>query len=266
MRDFDAVITRDGTVYHLPWRVHLDIVRHFGIPENVSPWRQNYFEYDIRAPFTEGKGLQSRGVEDPPEAVIAASERLTERLRNWHRGRGLRSIPEDWGDVVEHVYEIKGPNTPKYLNGRGGVYFCGVVEEVRDEPIRRLLGTARIRLLAGSACVEQMWGRARVDEMRDRSQIGEMRESSQVGRMRDHSVIEMMCQSSCVEEMRDHAQVRIMYGASRVLAIFGAALCARGCDGVVFTADRRVKKRALLATNERWKKVKVLRKGESVFA
>lgn len=80
MRDFDAVIARDGTVYHLAWANHLQTVAHFGIPENKSEWRQNYFEYDIRAPFTEGLGLQSRGIEDPPEPACLASDRSSAAL------------------------------------------------------------------------------------------------------------------------------------------------------------------------------------------
>ncbi len=265
MRDFDAIITRDGTVHHLPWGAHLDIIAHYKIRENVSVVRQNYWEYDIRAPFTDGIGLQARGVEEPPERVVRAAERLTERLRNWHGGRDLRSIPKDWGDAVEHVYEIRGSRAPKYLNGRGGVYFTGVVKDLR-ESARRLIGTVRVGLMAGASSVDAMWGRARVDEMRDDSRVGEMRESAQVGRMRDRAAVEMICQSSLVEEMRGSSRVMIMHGSSRVLALYDSALCARGCDGVVSTPDRKVKNRAILSADDRWKKVKVVRAGESVFA
>lgn len=266
MRDFDAVITRDGTVHHLPWGSHLDIIAHYGIRENVSLVRQNYWEYDIRTPFTDGIGLQARGVEEPPGRVVRAAERLTERLQNWHMGRDLRSIPKNWGDAVEHVYELRGSRAPKYLNGRGGVYFTGVLKELRDGRVRRLIGTARVELMAGAGRVDAMWGSARVDEMRDDSSVGEMRESAQVGLMRDRAVVELICQSASVEEMRDSSRVMIMHGSSRVLALYGSALCARGCDGVVSTPDRRVRKRAVLSAHERWKKVKVVEAGESVFA
>ena len=267
MRDFDAVITRDGMVYHLAWANHLQTVAHFGIPENVSEWRQNYYEYDIHVPFTEGSGLQPRGIEEPPGAVVRSAQRLTEQLRNWHRGRGLRSIPEDWGDVVEHVYEVLGPKrTPKYLNGRGGVYFCGILEEVRDRRIHRLLGTARVVRLTGSSCVEQMWGQSRVDEMRDASSVGETRESAQIGRMFDRSQVGMTCMSSSVEEMRGDSRVLVMFGASRVLALFDSALCARACDSTVYTPDKKANKRAILSADKRWKAVKVIQEGKGVLA
>lgn len=266
MRDFDAVITQDGTVYHLAWGNHLQTVAHFGIPENKSEWRQNYFEYDIRAPFTEGLGLQTRGIDDPPERVVRSAERLTERLHNWHRGRDLRGIPEDWGDVVEHVYEVMGLRAPKYLNGRGGVYFCGVLEEVRDERVHRLLGTARVRWLTDCACVEQMWGRSQVDEMRDASSVGETRESAQIGRMLGRSQVGMTCNSSSVEEMRDDSRVLIMYGASRVLALFDSAMCVRAYDSTVYTPRKKINKRAILSVDKRWKAVKVIQEGKGVFA
>jgi hypothetical protein len=236
MRDFDAVITRDGAVYHLAWANHLQTIAHFKIPENVSEWRQNYYEYDIHAPFTEVVGLQPRGIEEPPEEVIRSAERLTGQLRNWHRGLDLRSIPEDWGDVVEHVYEVLGPKrTPKYLNGWGGVYFCGALEEVRDGHIRRLLGTARVARLAGASCVDQMWGQSRVDEMRDAARIGEMRESARVSRMLGRSQVGMMCNSSSVEEMRGESRVLVMFGASRALGLYDSARCARAYDSTVYT-------------------------------
>ena len=66
--------------------------------------------------------------------------------------------------------------------------------------------------------------------------------------------------------MRDSSRVLIMYGASRVAALFDSALCVRGCDGTVCTTNKRVKKRALLSTDERWRTVKVIQEGESVFS
>lgn len=266
MREFEANITRDGTVYHLPWGSHLDTAEYFKIPENRLRWRQNYYEYDLRVPFTDNLGLQARGIEDPPEAVLRSAERLTEKLRNWHRGQDLRSIPEDWGDVVEHVYEVRGSRTPKYLNGRGQVYFSGVLDEVGDEHIHRLLGSARIKRLAGSACVAQMWGQSRVDEMRDTARIESTWQSAQIGRMLDHAQIDMMCQSSVVEEMHDSSRILIMHGATRVLALHDQALCARGSDGAVFTANKKVRVRAILSAVERWKLVEVIQEGEGVFA
>jgi len=266
MRDFDAVITRDGTVYHLAWCNHQQTVAHFGIRENRSQWAQNYWESDIRAPFGEGLGLQARGIEEPPGPVVRNAEKLTERLHNWHRGRDLRGIPENWGDVVEHVFEIIGARAPKYLNGRGGVYFRGVLAEVRDQCVPRLLGTARIELLSGTARVDQMWGKSSIDEMRDTSSIGEMRESTRVERMFDRTVVGMMCNSSLVAEMHDTARIQIMYGASRVLALFDASLCGRGCDGTVFTTDPTLRQERTLSLDERWKAVEVVDAGTSVFA
>ena len=105
-----------------------------------------------------------------------------------------------------------------------------------------------------------------MDEMTDRSSIGMLYEAASVGRMLDDSVVEMMCQSSVVEEMRDAARVMIMHGASRVLALYDRALATRGCDGLVSTPFRKVKKRPLLKTHERWKKVVVVKDGQSVFA
>lgn len=265
MRDLDAVITQDGTVYHLAWANHLQTIAHFKIPENVSEWRQNYYEYDIHAPFTDNLGLQARGIQDPPEAVVRSAERLTEQLRNWHRGLDFRSIPEDWGDVVEHVYETRGAKTPKYLNGRGGVYFCGELEEVREGCIHRLLGSARIRRLAGHACVSQVWGNARIDEMADRAQVESTWQAARIGKMSGWSQIGMMCQSSSVGEMRDDARILILHGATRVEALFGRALCARGADGFVFTPDGTVG-RDVLATHEKWQDLRFVAEGEAVHA
>jgi len=266
VREFEANITRDGTVFHLPWGSHLDTAEYFKIPENRLKWRQNYYEYDLRAPFTDNLGLQARGIEDPPGPVLRSAERLTEKLRNWHRGRDLRSIPEDWGDVVEHVYEVRGPRTPKYLNGRGQVYFSGVLGEVRDEYIERLLGSAGIKRLAGSACVAQMWGQSRVDEMRDTARVESTWQSARVGRMLDHAQIDMMCQSSLVEQMHGSSRILIMHGATRVLALHDEALCARGSDGAVLTPNREVKAREILSAVEQWKSVEVINEGEGVFA
>jgi len=267
MQAFEAVITRDGSVHHVPWGSHLDVIERCGIPENNSMLRQNYWEYDLQAPFVGGyNGLQARGVETPPEGVVRAAERLAERLRQWHSGRALKTIPEEWGDMVEHVYQVMGSRTPKYLNGRGGVYFRDCVEEVREGRVARLLGTARVGRLSGTASVGGMWGRARVDEMTDTSRIDMLYEAASVGRMLGNSEVQMMCQSSVVEEMRDSARVLIMHGASRVLALHDTALAARGCDGVVSTPFRKVRKRPLLNAHERWKKVVVVKDGASVFA
>ena len=266
MREFEANITRDGTVCHLAWGSHTDTADHFKIPENRLKWRQSYYEYDLRAPFTDNLGLQARGIEDPPEAVFRSAERLTERLRNWHRGRDLRSIPDDWGDVVEHVYEVRGSRTPKYLNGRGGVYFSGVLDEVVEGRIHRLLGSAGIKRLAGTACVAQMWGQSRVDEMRDTARVESTWQSARIGKMFDHAQIDMTCQSSLVEEMHDSSRILIMHGATRVLALHDQALCARGADGMVLTADREVRAREILSAVERWKSVEVIGEGEGVFA
>ena len=266
MREFEANITRDGTVCHLPWGSHTDTAEYFKIPENRLRWRQNYYEYDLRAPFTDNLGLQARGIEDPPEAVLRSAERLTEELGNWHRGRDLRNIPDGWGDVVEHVYEVRGSRTPKYLNGRGGVYFSGVLDEVVEGRIHRLLGSAGIKRLAGTACVAQMWGQSRVDEMRDTARVESTWQSAQIGRMLDHAQIDMMCQSSLVEEMRGSSRILIMHGATRVLALYDQALCARGSDGAVFTANREIKARAILSAVEHWKSVEVIREGEGVLA
>jgi len=267
MHAFDAVITRDGTVYHVPWGVHLDIISHYGIPENTSMVRQNYWEYDLRVPFAGGYGgLQLRDVEEPPEAVMAAAERLTGKLGNWHRGNALETIPDAWGDMVEHVYGMMGDETPEFLNGRGAVYFRGVVDEVGEGTVKRLVGGATVRRLSGAAVIEAMWARSRVDEMQDESRIGIAYEGASVGRMTGRSVIDTICQSTVVEEMRDSSRVMLMHGASRVLALHGRALAARGCDGVVCTPDKKVRKRALVKEHERWKKVKVVEEGASVFA
>ena len=67
MRDFDAAITRDGTVYRLPWATHLEIIEHFGIPENSSQWRQNYFE--CRGFIGSAEAVRARAVRDGVEAL-----------------------------------------------------------------------------------------------------------------------------------------------------------------------------------------------------
>ena len=44
-------------------------------------------------------------IEDISEEDIEtwSAAKLTEDLCRWHVGRDMRTIPEDWGDVVEHV-------------------------------------------------------------------------------------------------------------------------------------------------------------------
>ncbi len=267
MQAFDAVIIRDGTLYHVPWGAHLDIIAHHKIPENTSMVRQNYWEYDLRVPFAVGyNGLQPRDIEDPPEAVVAAAERMTEKLCNWHRGRALESIPESWGDMVEHVYGMMGDETPEFLNGRGGVYFRGVVEEIGDGNVKRLVGTAKVGRLSGSASIDAMWARSRVDEMSGKSRIGLIYEGASVGLMKDDSVIDTICQSTVVEEMRDASRVMLMHGASRVLALHDRALAARSCDGVVCTPDPDAQKSELLKEHDSWKSIKVIEAGTSVLA
>jgi len=266
MRDFNAIIMRDGRVLHIPWGTHTDIVEHYDIPENSSPLRQNYWEYDIMAPFVDGGGLQARGIEEPPEAVVRAAARLTENLCKWHRGRGLRSIPADWGDVVEHVYQVRGRRAPRYLNGRGGVYFSGRVERLTDAHIARLTGTATIGILEGSSVVETMSGRACIEEAAGETLIKDARERARIGKMTGRARVEVLCQSAVVEEMRDSSQVVLMFGASRVLRLYDRAVCARGCDGVVFCAAEPPDKNALLASRERYRSVRVIENGEEVYA
>ncbi|HEO71600.1 MAG TPA: hypothetical protein ENN80_10080 [Candidatus Hydrogenedentes bacterium] len=267
MQAFDAVITRDGTVHHVAWEAHTGIVARCGIPENTSIVRQNYWEYDLRVPFTGGyNGLQLRDVEEPPEAVVAAAEHLTERLCDWHRGRGLDAIPEDWGDVVEHVYGMMGEETPKFLNGRGGVRFAGRLAELDSGTLCRLIGAARVGRLCGSARVEAVWASARVDEMADAARIGVVYEAGIVGVMRDAAAVEMLCQSAVVSEMHDRSRVMIMHGASRVLALHGSSAAARGCDGVVSTPDAEADARALLAEDARWREVSIIPAGTGVLA
>ena len=267
MEAFDALITRDGSVYHVAWQTHTGIIAHFGIPENTSMVRQNYWEYDLRVPFSGTyNGLQARGIKEPPEVVVNAAERLTGMLRNWHHGRDLESIPPEWGDLVEHVYGVLGEETPRFLNGRGGVFFRDTVEEMVDGTVRRLIGSARVRRLAGAARIDGMWGRARVEEMVGESRIGCIWEAGSVGRMRQRSVIEILCQSAVVEEMWDRARVMIMHGASRVLALHDSSLAARACDGVVCTPDPNANPCQLLSADERWKQVKAIEPGDAVLA
>ena len=267
MEAFDSIITRDGSVHHVAWQTHTGVIAHFGIPENTSPVRQNYWEYDLRVPFSGTyNGLQARGIEDPPEAVVGAAERLTQKLGNWHRGRELESIPGEWGDVVEHVHGVLGEATPEFLNGRGGVFFSGVVEEVSHGAVRRLIGSATITRLAGETRIDGMWGSARVEEMTGKSRIGGIWEAGSVGRMREDSVIEILCQSAVVEEMRDRARVMIMHGASRVLALYDASQAARACDGVVCTPDPNPDASSILRADERWKRVELIPPGQGILA
>jgi hypothetical protein len=78
--------------------------------------------------------------------------------------------------------------------------------------------------------------------------------------------VETLCQSAVVEKMRDSTRVVMMFGASRVLALYDRASCGRGCDGTVFTADRRVNRRRPVSSCKRYKRVKVVPAGESVLA
>ena len=266
MREFEADIGRDGTVYHLAWEGHGPTARHYNLPENTSAHRQNFFEYDLRAPFIDNLGLQERGIEDPPEVVVQAAERLTHKLRNWHQGRDLRSIPKDWGDVVEHVYENRGTRTPKYLNGRGGVYFTGELDEVTEGRINRLLGSAVIHRLAGNASIAQMWGRAHIEEMTDDACVESTWQAARIGTMSGRSQVNMMCQSSSVGEMRDESRVLIMHGATRIEAVYGRTFCVRGADGSVNTPDRTIEAERILSEHERWQSVQLITEGESVYA
>lgn len=266
MQDFNAIITRGGKVLHLPWGSHSEIVAHFKVPENTSLVRQNYWEYDILTPFVDGGGLQARGVEEPPDAVMRAGANLTDDLCAWHSGRNLRSIPAEWSDVVEHVYQVRGRRTPRYLNGAGGVYFSGSVERLCDVHIMRLMGSARIGRLEGHSVVESMSGRSRIDELGGETSVRDMRERASIGKMTGRSCVETLCQSTVVEEMYDSARVVFMFGAARVLGLHGRAVCGRACDGTVFTADEHVAKQGLLSSTDKYKCVKVVADGESVFA
>ena len=266
MQDFNAIIMRDGRVLHIAWGTHTDIVEHFNVPENTSRVRQNYWEYDILPPFVDGGGLQARGVEEPPEVVARAAERLTENLCNWHRGHALRSIPAEWGDVVEHIYQVRGRRAPKYLNGRGGVYFSGRIERLADARITRLIGTATIGILDGRSVIETMSGRACVEEAAGGTLIQDARERARIGRMTGRARVEVLCQSAMVEEMHDSTQVVLMYGASRVMAIHGCAICGRACDGVVFCAAEPTDEAGLLASQERYRSVRVIQQGEQAYA
>ena len=266
MREFEADIGRDGTVYHLAWQGHGETARHYSLPENRSAHRQNYFEFDLRAPFTDNLGLQERGIEDPPEVVVSSARRLTDRLQNWHRGRDLRSIPSDWGDVVEHIYETRGEKTPKYLNGRGGVYFTGDLGEVTDGRIERLIGSATVARLAGDARVAQMWGRSRVEVADENACIESTWQAARIERMTGDSCIQMMCQGSSIGRLGGNARVLIMHGATRVEGVYGSAFCARGADGSVNTPDASLAESLELSANDRWKRVDVIAEGESVYA
>ena len=266
MQDFNGIITRDGRALHTPWGTHLEIVAHYQVPENTSLVRQNYWEYDILAPFVDGGGLQARGIEEPPDVVVSAAANLTDDLCKWHSGRNLKSIPAKWGDVVEHVYQVQGRRTPKYLNGRGGVYFSASVDRLRDVRITRLIGSARIGCLDGSSVVESMSGRSRIDELAGDAVIKDMRERASIGKMTGRSRVETLCQSGVVEKMQDLTHVLLMFGAARVLGLYGRAVCGRACDGTVFTADERVDMQALLSSVDRYKCVKVVAEGESIFA
>lgn len=266
MQDFDAIITRDGRVLHIAWATHTDIVERCEVPENTSPLRQNYWEYDILPPFVDGGGLQARGIEEPPEVVVHAAAKLTEDLCNWHRGRSLRSIPADWGDVVEHVYQVRGRRAPRYLSGRGAVYFSGHVKRLSDAHVMRLLGGATIGRLDGRSVVETISGRARIEEVAGDAVIKDMRERASIARMSGRARVEVLCQSGVVEEMHDSAQVVLMHGASRVMGLYGRALCGRASDGVVFSASQPADEKALLASSDRYREVKIIAEGESIYA
>jgi hypothetical protein len=266
MREFEADIGRDGTIYHLSWHGHAVTARHYDLPENTSPNRQNYFEFDLRAPFIDNLGLQERGIESPPEAVFRAAERLSQRLRNWQKGRDLRSIPQDWGDVVEHVYEVRGDRTPKYLNGRGGVYFTGELGDVSEGRIERLIGSARIERLAGTASIGQMWGRSCIEEMDGNARVESTWQAARIEHMKGTSIVDMTCQSSSIGRLDENARVLIMNGATRVDGLFGSAFCACGADGSVNTPDASHVNTLDLSANHRWKAVVVVPEGEPIYA
>lgn len=266
MQDFNAIITRAGDILHLPWGSHTQIVEHYRVPENTSPYRQNYWEYDILPPFVDGGGLQARGIEEPPEEVLAAAARLTEDLCNWHSGRRLRSIPADWSDVVEHIYQIRGRRTPAYLNGRAGVYFSCSIDHLSDARIVRLIGSARIRRLDGASFVAGMSGQSHIDELAGDAIIQDVRERASIGKMTGRCRVEILCQSSIVQSMHDSSRVTLMHGAARILSLQDQATCARGCDGTVFTADPKADHQLLLAPESRYKSVKLIGSDEPVYA
>ena len=266
MQDFNAIITRDGRVLHIAWAAHTEIVERCEVPENTSLVRRNYWEYDIRSAFVDGGGLQARGIEEPPEVVVRAAAKLTEDLCNWHQGRSLRTIPADWGDVVEHVYQVRGHRAPRYLNGRGAVYFSGHVKRLSDAHVMRLLGSATIGRLEGRSVVETISGRARIEEVGGDTVIEDMRERASIGEMSGRARVETLCQSAVVEEMHDSSQVVLMFGASRVMGLYGQAVCGRACDGVVFSASEPADEEALLASSDRYKSVRIITEGESIYA
>lgn len=266
MQDFNAIITRDGRVLHIAWATHNDIIERYDVPENTSLVRQNYWEYDILPPFVDGGGLQARGIEEPPEGVVSAAAKLTEDLCNWHQGRGLRSIPAEWGDVVEHVYKVRGHRAPKYLNGRGGVYFSGHVERLSDAHVMRILGSATIGRLEGRSVVETISGRARIEEAGGDTVIKDMRERASIARMTGRARVQTLCQSAVVEEMHDSTHVVLMFGASRVMGLYGRALCGRACDGVVFSASEPEDEKGLISSVDRYASVRITAEGECIYA
>ena len=257
---------RDGQVLHIAWGTHTDIVEHYRVPENTSLMRQNYWEYDIMAPFVDGGGLQARGVEDPPEVVVRAAERLTDNLCKWHSGCAFDSIPAEWGDVVEHVYQVHGHRAPRTLNGRGGVFFSGHVERLCDAHVMRLLGSATMGRLDGRSVVETMSGNVRIEEAGGDSVIKDMRERASIARMTGRARVETLCQSAVVEEMHDSARVVLMFGASRVNALHDRAVCGRACDGIVFSPSEPADAKALLASVDCYKSLKIVAEGEGVYA
>lgn len=266
VQDFNAIILRSGDILHLPWGSHTQIVDHYGVPENTSTYRQNYWEYDILPPFVDGGGLQARGIEEPPEQVLATAARLTDDLCNWHAGRRLRSIPPDWSDVVEHIYQIRGRRTPAYLNGRAGVYFSCNIDHLSDVRIVRLIGSARIGRLDGASVVASMSGQSHIEELAGDAVIQDVRERASIGKMTGRCRIEILCQSGIVQSMHDSSRVTLMHGASRILSLHDQATCARGCDGTVFTADLAADHRALLESESRYRSVQLIASGEPVYA
>ena len=114
-----------------------------------------------------------------------------------------------------------------------GIYYKGVVPEIKDKTgvvlafdavVERLSDNAVVKKMYDNAVVQEMLASSVIKEMYDNTVVGEMWGNAVVGKMLDNAVVRKMLSSAVVQRMFDNAIVENMYGNAVVQEMWDDAV------------------------------------------
>jgi len=117
---------------------------------------------------------------------------------------------------------------------KNGIYYKGVISEIKDQKEIVLCGNVLIKMLDNST-VTEMWGNSTVTEMWGNSTVTKMLDNSTVTEMWGNSTVTKMLDNSTVTEMWGNSTVTEMWGNSTVTEMLDNSTVTKMLDNSTVT-------------------------------